>query len=557
MSKRILLLPVFFSLLIAVLSLRLVDLQIVQGSEYRRISENNRFFRKRIPAPRGVFFDRFGEQMVYNKPAYFILDEPDKRYSPMTITTPEIALPMLASEPERVFVTQFRDYAQPVALSQVLGYVGVVSKEDLENNRDLRPEQQIGKTGAERVFERELKGVDGEVLYETNARGEIIREISRKHPEPGENVDLSLDMELTAKAYAQLDGKKGVVIVGDGETGELLALASSPTFDANTFTHLPHDEAQEQAQRELIRSYFNDSNNLFFNHALSGAYPPGSVFKLVTAISGLELDAFDADTIVVDEGVLKVDEYSFGNWYYRQFGRVEGPISLVRAIARSNDIYFYKAAEWIGPDKLADSARMMGFGEKTEIELPAEARGTVPDPAWKEKVIGERWYLGNTYHYGIGQGDLLVTPVQVFQMTSLFANDGKICSPTLVKGKMGNCKELSISQDNIDLVRQGMIEACSTGGTAFPFFQWNEEKQQKVACKTGTAEFGPAKGEKGYRDTHGWFTAVIELPELKDYPRKIVMTVLIESDEKNQYREGSKDAAPIAFELAKWIEEHR
>lgn len=570
--KTFLLFPL---ILFSFLFLRLFDLQLVQGKELRQQSENNRFFKKRVLADRGVFLDRFGQQLVYNKPLYYKLSQPQKLYSERQVISREEALKLFVAQPQSVFVEQYREYIDPLAFSQVLGYVGKVTREDLQKDEELHLEQVIGKTGLERVMEKQVRGTDGGETYELNARGEIQRSVALQPAIAGENITLSIDKDLTLKAYELMQGKKGAVMVGDAESGEVLALVSTPTYESNLFTTPTSSTEEGKKRKEQIQQLFTDPRQLFFNRALAGAYPPGSVFKLVVAAIGLERKAFDTSTIVVDEGVLKVDEYQYGNWYFRQYGRVEGPVNITKAISRSNDIFFYKAAEWIGPDKLAESSRLFGLGTKTGIELPSEANGLVPDPEWKLKTIGERWYLGNTYHYGIGQGDITVTPAQVFQFTSAFANRGKMCSPTLIKGATGKCKELGFSEENIQAVKEGMIQACSTGGTGYPFFEWNETHDQKVACKTGTAEFGGTINEKGHRRTHGWFTAVAELggsrietqgsnsasqsAEIQKgvYPRKIVFTVLVESDDEQPFKEGSRDAGPIAFELLKWIEENR
>jgi penicillin-binding protein 2 len=164
-----------------------------------------------------------------------------------------------------------------------------------------------------------------------------------------------------------------------------------------------------------------------------------------------------------------VDAYCF-NWYYSQYGRVEGDIALVRALARSNDIYFYKAAEWIGANKLAEFATFFGFGKSTDSLLPGEQAGFVPTPEKKETERGERWYLGDTYHFGIGQGELLVTPLQVAQMTQTFAKRGSKCQPSLLRRDTTVCEDVGVEEKNFMPVLQGMLEACSTTGTAFPFF---------------------------------------------------------------------------------------
>ncbi len=565
------------------LAIRLVDLQLVQGSTYRQISEENRFFRKSIPAERGVFFDRFKNPLVFNKPVYYKIDDPSKIFSEESLLTNQEAVEMMVASPAAVVRRTFRHYPNAQSLSGVLGYVGAVTKEEIQRHSQLKSDDEVGKIGLEKSLDFQIRGQDGEEVYELNARGLILREISEEPAKAGKNVHLTIDSELNAFVAEQMKAVKGAVVIGNPKTGELLSLVSTPSYDANVLSHPVYSTAEAKVKVQVIQNYFSDSNKLFFNRAISGSYPPGSVFKLVTALAGLEQGAFTVDTMVVDEGVLKVNDFEFGNWYYRQYGRVEGAVSVRRALARSNDIFFYKAAEWLGPQKLADSARMFGFGQPTGIELGSEAKGLVPDPAWKEKTIGEPWYLGNTYHFGIGQGDLLVTPLQIFNMTTVFANEGKRCVPHIISTVEGSdekkkieCQELGYSSEYLQAVWEGMVAACSTEGTAFPFFPWNtdHEGKEKVACKTGTAEFGAAN-EKGYRNTHGWFTMVGTLVQdekntspvstgsaqikefLDQYPKEVVITVLVESDEAIPFKEGSRDAAPIAKAIYDWMNKNR
>lgn len=560
--------------LFMLLVVRVVDLQVVQAAKLRSVAESNRFFHKVLGSDRGLIVDRFGMPLVFNKPVYYRLSSPSRLYSQRTLVDESDALQLIATASSSVFMQQFREYKYPESLSQITGYVGSVTREDLDRDPDLLLTHQIGKVGLESTYQSILQGEDGEMVYETDAKGEIIRTVSEKDPVAGKHIQTAVDAELSEYAFGLLKGKKAAILVGNPNTGELLTLVSSPTFNANQFTIPSMSETQELEKRTLLASYFQNPDKLFFNRALAGGYPPGSVFKTVTALGALEDGVIDEETSVDDEGVLKVGEFEYGNWFYRQYGRVEGSIQLVRAIARSNDIYFYKAAEWLGPDRLAQMARLVGFGVKTGIELPAEALGIVPDPEWKEKAVGTKWYLGDTYHVGIGQGDLLVTPAQVFQAMTVFANKGKLCAPTLIKGKSGNCKDISVDSAHLDTINKGLEGVCSAGGTAFSFFPWNAKETQKVFCKTGTAEFGAADA-KGHRKTHGWFIGfthlnthssdvrlvengrVTEQTVSEQYPQDILMVVLVESDEDKPFKEGSADAAPIALEILKWIEGHR
>jgi penicillin-binding protein 2 len=407
-----------------------------------------------------------------------------------------------------------------------------------------------------------------------------------------------------------MGNKLGSVVILNADTGEVLSLVSTQSFSGNLFAAT--SAADDSARQTVLQQALTDERKLFFNRAVSGVYPPGSIFKLVTATAGLESGAFDLTTTVDDQGVLRVGEQSFANWYYTQYGRTEGSIALVRAIARSNDTFFYRAAEWTGIERLAAKAREFGFGALTGIEIPGEKEGLVPDPAWKEKTLGERWFLGNTYHLGIGQGDVLVTPLQLARMVGVFGNGGAVCPTTLVAGGNGarreGCSDLGISETTLSAIREGMIGACSAGGTAFPFFAWNAARKAQlpegispseqlqhgvVACKTGTAEFG-GENELGHRRTHAWFGMTVEgLDELigqeigddqpaeatpsamvadetqldlnalhaqwlakvktAGFPREIVILVLVESDDEQPFMEGSRDAAPIALSIFDWL----
>lgn len=573
-ARRLLITPLIALVVLVVLALRVIDLQVIQSGNLKEIAENNRFFHKVVVADRGILYDRFGKPLVFNKPEYYQLTTPNRLFSERHLLSESDALEEMATAPASIFSEQYREYVYPEALSQVTGYVGPVTREDLDRNPNYSIHQSIGKVGLEAMFDSALTGQDGEITYETNAKGEILRTASQKLAVVGKHLQTSLDSELSEYVFSLLKGGKGAVLVGDPYTGEVLSLVSSPTFNANQFTRPTVNDEDEKQKKIQLSSYFQNPDKLFFNRAMAGGYPPGSVFKPVTALGALENDAIDEDTKVDDTGILKVGEFEYGNWYFRQYGRVEGNIGLVKAIARSNDIFFYKTAEWLGPEKLSDTAKLLGFGKKTGLELPAETSGIVPNPAWKEKAVGERWYLGDTYHFGIGQGDLLVTPAQVFQSITLFANKGKLCAPTLLRDKKGNCQDISVTQEHIDLIRSGMEQACSRGGTGFPFFSWNETTESKVLCKTGTAEFGAQDG-RGHRKTHAWFVGFTTLEthqhpvqKVKDgilqkeviqeqYPKNILVTVLVESGDDKEFKEGSADGGPIALSIMKWIKENR
>ena len=285
---------------------------------------------------------------------------------------------------------------------------------------------------------------------------------------------------------------------------------------------------------------------------------------------------------------MRVGDFSFGNWYFLQYGGIEGAVDIVKAIARSNDIYFYKLGETTGVATIAEWGKRLGVGQKTGIDIGGEAEGVMPDPVWKKKVRKEDWYLGDTYHLAIGQGDLTVTPLQVNMWTNVIASGGELCKPTLLKAisekreAISNCRDLKIKKETIDLITEGMRRACYRGddvpyqGTGWPLFDFTvmretlsesggagEKRAVPVACKTGTAEFGlPAQAGDPDNKTHAWFTAFAPLPSealakegsLTDSATitgepEIVVTVLVEKG-----GEGSSVAGPIAKKiLEEWF----
>ena len=603
-------------ILFAFLSVRVIDLQIVHGQTYLQKAEDNRFYAQRLPARRGILLDRYHEPLVWNIQKYFRVINPGQVYEKTQPIEREEALKVMTSSESGAIVTATeRLYRYPQSLAHALGYVGDVTAEDLQRDPDLLVGTQIGKAGLELQYERELRGIDGRASYEVNAMGQKQRLMSQEDPQAGSDIVTTLDPYLTEVAMHALGDQRGAVVITDARTGKILALTSRPSFDPNVMTQQFVDATQEAARRERMQQFFLDPLNLFFDRAVAGVYPPGSIFKIVTSLAGLENSKIDESTTVVDEGVLKVGEFEYGNWYFSQYGRVEGAIQVVRAIARSNDIFFYKVAEWTGPEKLAEMARLLGLGKKTGVDLPTEAKGLIPDPDWKIATRGERWFLGNTYHMGIGQGDILTSPIQIAQMTQAVANNGSLCRVSFRADTAPDCHKVNLKDDDMTIVLRGMIGACSQGGTAFPFFPYNAQKNPGgpeavrdsnvqqfiddgvIGCKTGTAEFGPAN-EKGIRKTHAWFTAIVGLPHQENtlspspnddvsasepvaslsaeltatnsalpvlrkqwqehlkkinFPQRITITALIESDETNPYKEGSADGGPVVKQIVDWL----
>ncbi len=566
-----------------VLAWRLFQLTIIEGHRMRGLADTNRTRTLTVHAPRGNFLDRTGVPLTVNTPEFRVM-KPCPGGGTETCTQAvsfEKGQELLRGElPEGWSVeTGFtRGYALGPATAHLLGYLGELTpqelKEDYYSLRSYRGGDKVGRMGAEAVFEDRLRGRNGGELVEVDARGKILRSLGRQEAVPGEDITLSLDAGLSrAAASAFPAGEKGAIIVTKPATGEVLALYSSPSFSPDAFS-LGISQAQYQG-------LMDNPDKPMFNRAVGGIYPPASTFKIVTALAALEEGAVKPDTLVDDVGVITIGPFTFPNWYFVQYGKLEGQVDIIKAIQRSNDIFFYKAAEWTGITKLAAWARKVGIGKPLGIEISGEASGLVPDPAWKSSAFtsasdkaarNDEWYLGDTYHVAIGQGYLLTTPIQVNTWTNVVASGGKLCRPTITKIKnselkIQNCKDLGIKKETIDLITQGMTKACETGGTGWPLFDFGIRKLDQsgkldnfakipVACKTGTAEFGDPKNR-----THAWFTAFAPVPSealakeggaigstLAGDP-EISVTVLVEGA-----GEGSNVAAPIAKKiLTEWF----
>lgn len=546
--------PLFFLvLLFSFIAVRLFYVQIIRGDYYKRLANENRTRTTVIPAPRGIIYDMYGRPLVSNSPAFKIFDNGKAK-----IIGKDEALKLI-SENKKVENDIEREYLYKESFAHVIGYVGQISEKEvlLPEFKNYSISDSVGKIGLEKEYEQKLHGLNGKEIFEVNSKGEQVRPLGREEALQGENINttLNLDLQLSA-SNAFKNFKKGAVVVSDPRDGSIRTLFSKPDFDPNIFTHPDSYVASgEYSSRENV--ILDNDNQPFLNRAISGTYPPGSTFKLVTAVAALEKGAITSSTQIEDTGVLRVGAFSFGNWYYLQYGRTEGSLNVVGAIKRSNDIFFYKAAEGTGVDVLSLWAEKLGLGETYGIDIPGEAHGTVPNPSWKKDVVGESWYLGDTYNYGIGQGYLLTTPLQVNMWTSVFANDGTLYSPHLLKDSTKVLKKNVVKKEYAELVREGMRQSCETGGVAWPFFNFKVKNDNlkidnlnyvedasggakmvrvKVGCKTGTAQIG---GEKDL--PHAWISVFAPF-----YNPEVVVTVLVENG-----GEGSSIAGPIARDILK------
>lgn len=507
---RLYALPFFIIFIFVILCIRLFHLTIVRGAYFQYISEQNRIKEILIEAPRGKILDRKGFTLAYS------IADNDR---------------------------QKRIYNEPLAISHVIGYRQLASSDDIKQDacsEKLRLGDKVGTSGLEKVYECLLRGEKGKKLIEINAQGKALKTLSVQPPIEGSTLTTSIDLELQKKAFELMRDKKGSIIVSKPSTGEILALVSTPSFDPTDF---------ENNNNTMISQYLTNPDQPMFNRATHAVYPAGSVFKTVLAVGGLEDKTITKDFEVQDNGFITAGPAKFGNWYYLEYGKTEGAVSIVKAIKRSNDIFFYTLGAKMGEKGIKKWANVLGYGKKTGISL-GDVDGLVPSSFWKQEQIKEQWYLGDTYNLAIGQGYLQVTPLQVNMATLPFANGGNHCVPKLLKITGGihiskddqiQCQSLHISQDSLDTVREGMKEACSPGGTGYPFFNFKINtktgpQDMVVGCKTGTAE---ARENSG--NPHAWFTAFAPF----DKP-EIAITVIIESG-----GQGSDIAAPIARDIFK------
>lgn len=493
-------------LVVAVIFSRVFFLTVFMGDHFGDLAQGNMIRKQELEPIRGVISDRNGKPMAMN------ID-----YQGRTV----------------------RYYPGGETMVAIVGYLGKPNESDLKECPVCNPETTVGKAGMEKSYQNDLMGEPGEAIVQETADGQSKVEINRMESVPGKNIQTNIDLELQKMAFLAIKnkfkeiGKSGVLIIAR-VSGEVLALTSVPSFDPNLFI--------SNGKRSDFGGDFKDVDSLIneteakplFNRAISGDFAPGSVFKLVPAMGVLEEGKITRDSIIEDMGEIKIGDYRFGNWYLDKYGKTEGSVNIIKAISRSNDIFFYKMGEALGADSLISWSKRFGLGEKTGIDLPGESDGFVPTPYWREKTLGERWFLGNTYHMAIGQGDLMTTPLQINRMTAE-AVSGLICNPMLV-GKV-TCSDQKFNPKNIATILEGMKGACSPGGTAFPLFEFSG----RIYCKTGTAQ-------KGGKDvlSNAWVSVVV--PKGSDVRNWIIITILIEEG-----GEGSAVAAPVAKDILPYI----
>jgi penicillin-binding protein 2 len=575
---------VFMGIAFFLLVVRLWYLQVIRGSELRKLSENNRIRIRENPADRGMVLDRKGRVLAQNRPSFEVYLVPEdlkgnpevvervgeilnlvedeiqeklntlKRRAPFKpmkvkadiewkelalLETNRVHLPGLV-----VDVRPRRSYNYGDLASHLLGYMGEVDENDLRQARDNRYRMGafVGKYGVEHRWESDLRGVDGGRQIEVDAMGREIKPLQSVKPIPGSNLYLTIDLDLQRAAEEAFQDKNGALVAMDPQTGRVLAMLSKPSFDPGVFAR--------NISLEEWQSLVENPSHPLQNKVIQGQYPPGSVFKIITAIAGLESGAITPQTQFVCTGA-----YTYGNRDFRcakEGGH--GTLSLHRALAQSCDVFFYQVGLKTGVDRIAHYAREFGLGRPTGIPLLNEKSGTVPSSAWKKKRFGTPWYSGETLSVAIGQGYINVTPIQLLTLISAVANGGRLYAPQVVE-KVENISgfpfkeyppvesgRIDVSEKTLQIVREGLLGAVNEpGGTGWA----SALKGVMVAGKTGTAQV--VRMEKNFRkgDTmrlpqrlrdHGWFVAFAPYED-----PKIAVVVLVEHGGF-----GGAVAAPIA-----------
>lgn len=570
------------------LVLRLSYLQVIKGKEYRELSLNNSIRLQVLDAPRGVIHDRNGYLLVDNRPS-FDLSIQLKDARPLSTTVDRLARhlevePELLMEKVRsaggaawhkpvqlkrdigrdtlatietrryelpgidVGVRLLRYYIHESMAAHLLGYIGEISPKELKKQpyEGARSGDLVGKFGVERSVNGFLMGKRGGRQVQVNVNGQVVRVLQTVPAQPGNNLILTIDRDLQKRAESLLEGEAGGVVAMDPRNGEILALASSPAFNQNTFI--------TGMSRETWTELINNPDRPLENKVIQGTYPPASTYKIVTAAAGLE-----EGVLTPDETIFCPGHYRFGKRTYRCWRRGgHGDVNLVKAIARSCDVYFYQVGQRLGIDRLAWYAKAFGLGKTTGIELDHEEAGLIPTAAWKLRRFGEPWQPGETLSIAIGQGFNLVTPLQMVVLTAAVANGGDRYRPHLIRRVMSPDRKviheaepkitgrLPISRQTLDWIRKGLWEVVNgEKGTA----RIAKLKDVAISGKTGTAqvvsrekvEDDPnAENERKFKD-HAWFVAYApsEAP-------KIAIAVIVEHGEH-----GSSAASPIARELVK------
>lgn len=577
---------VFYLMIVVIMILagRVFYLDVIKGQYYSEASRTNRVRKVAIKAPRGLILDKYGKVLVRNIPsldaviipsdlpdnqteresiaksASEILGiEPEKTLEIMNNQNKKVSQPVLLKENitqdqalimserkgELVGITlektAIRSYEDGMIFSHVMGYDGKITRDELDANSGYLMTDYIGKSGLEKSYEKHLHGVHGARQIETDSLGNVKKNLGVINPVPGSDLVLNIDEELQKKLYDSLSTmlektgtKMAAAAAIDPRNGAVLALVSLPSYDNNLF-------ARGISGAEY-RNIVEDKNLPLLNRVTNGEYPPGSTLKMSVAAAALSEGIITPETTVSDSGAISIGAWTFRDW------KTHGTVDVRKAIAESCDVFFYSVGggygniSGLGMDKMKKYNDLFGFGSPTGIDLPSESSGLIPDPEWKQRKIGEKWYIGDSYHCSIGQGFITATPLQLANYTASLANGGILFTPKIVNRiKNPNGQEIImdtkvirkdfVSDRILEVVRQGMRQTV-TSGTA----QTLKDLPVEAAGKTGTAQFGSED------KTHGWFVSFAPY----DNPT-IAMAIIAEGG-----GEGHSSAVPVTKDVYDW-----
>lgn len=566
LDARIRLVFLLVPLLFVLLAARLWQLQIIMGDEYTNLALENRVRTEKIPSPRGIIYDRNGKPLVKNSPYYFVALLPEMAEGADLVSISEF----LGMDPKEVteIVSAVKDPLAPVRIkgglrfdevafiearlsdypglvieaegtrnyiygsvgSHLIGYLGKLNPQQVskKNYRGVPLHAFIGQWGVEKMYDSVLRGEPGRRIIQVDALGRRLSLFKEIPPTRGQDVYLSIDLDLQQAAEEAFGSKVGALVAIKPSTGEVLALVSHPSFDPNLFSR-GIDYAHWVTLRE------NQSYPLL-NRALQSNYPPGSTFKIVTALAALETGSARATDKHLCTGALKKGRWDFRCWRRGGHGRLD----MRNGLIESCDVYFYRTGENTGIDNIALYARKLGLGASTELGLITEKAGLVPDTEWKKRTRGKPWYPGETYNASIGQGFVLTTPIQLAQMMATVANGGKRYALRLTRAdeQPTPYEDLELDDENVEFIKsalRGVVVAPKGTGHAA------NSRYVTVAGKTGTAQ---VVSQKIMRESetpvhlrdHAWFVAFAPVDE-----PEIALAVFVENG-----GHGGAAAAPIA-----------
>ena len=557
-TKRDIIYKIFVIFIFLGLILRMMYLQLYRGDKYAYLAEKNRFKLKKIESPRGKIYDRNGKLVVTNGAGYRLVYLKERDNNPEIVkeisevtgydeefikkrikngeifpyTRENVLVESLDEETAHKLMEKIIDYPYlqvqtyskrrylyDSTASHSIGYVKKISEKEYEKLKDegYSPRDIIGKDGLERTYDKELQGEDGYEYIEVNAFNRVQRRVAEeKIPVPGKNLYMTLDMELQQYMEEQFkeDKRVGAFIAMNPKTGELITMVSYPTYSLNMFS--------SQILNEDWQKIINDPGRPLTNKTIAGEYPPGSVFKVVSAISFLE-NGIDPKEKYLDRN----GYYEIGKWRWRAWkAGGHGYVDMKKSIVESANPYYYRLADQIGHKPIVETAHIFGLGEKTGIDIPGEKRGILPDVEWKKKVIGSGWYKGDTILLSIGQGYLTVTPLQIAVLYAAIANKGYTYSPHLAKSLvdfsgqeveeiLGKKHEIkNFPKKYYDILNDALVATVAQNNGTTKILR---RKDITVAAKSGSAQNAHSK------TTHAWVAGYFpaEDPE-------IVFTVVLE-----------------------------